>query len=102
VTRRLAAAPGYESLAAILDEALAQAQSGKGAERHANPGQAFADQVIVWLCEAMGSNQGDVFQACKKAIESTRLPRKRAIAELLGGINYLAAAVLVIRRGATR
>ena len=89
---RTAALPGYEQLAAVLDEALAQAQAGKGAERHASASEAFVDQKIVQLCEWMGSNQGDVFQACKKAIESTRLPHGRARAELLGAINYLAAA----------
>jgi len=36
-------------------------------------------------------------QAMKKAQESARLPRDRAEAELLGAINYLAAAVIVLR-----
>jgi hypothetical protein len=99
---RLTAAPGYEQLAKVLDDALAQAQAGKGKERHAGEGEAFHDQQIVQLCEWMGSTQGDVFQAAKKAIESTRLPPARAEAELLGAINYLAAAVLVIRRQSLR
>lgn len=45
-----------------------------------------------------GSTQGDVFQAAKKAIESTRLPTDRAIHELHGAIVYLAAAVIVLQR----
>ena len=90
--------PGYEQLATVLDAALEQAQAGKGKERHAGQGQAFHDQQIVQLCEWMGSTQGDVFQAAKKAIESTRLPPERAIAELLGAIVYLAGAVIVIKR----
>lgn len=90
--------PGYEQLAAIHDRALEQAQSGKGKERHASHGEAFHDQKIVQLCEWMDSTHGAVFQAAKKAIESTRLPPDRAEAELLGAINYLAAAVIVLRR----
>jgi hypothetical protein len=99
---RLQPALGYEQLAKVLDDALAQAQAGKGKERHAGEGEAFHDQQIVQLCEWMGSTQGDVFQAAKKAIESTRLPAPRAEAELLGAINYLAAAVIVLRRQGAR
>lgn len=95
---RLQPALGYEQLAKVLDDALAQAQAGKGKERHAGEGEAFHDQQIVQLCEWMGSTQGDVFQAAKKAIESTRLPTDRAIHELHGAIVYLAAAVIVLER----
>ena len=35
-------------------------------------------------------------QAMKKAQESSRMEPDRAIAELLGAINYLASAVLII------
>lgn len=35
---RARVAPGYETLAAVLDEALDQAQAGKGLERHSRPG----------------------------------------------------------------
>jgi hypothetical protein len=98
---RLAAAPGYESLAAVLDQALEQAQSGKGRERHAAAGEAFADQQIVQLGEWMaGSTVFAVGQACKKAIESTRLEPAHARRELLGAINYLAAAAILIDRQA--
>lgn len=95
---RLDALPGYEQLAEVLDAALAQAQAGKGKERHAGEGEAFHDQQIVQLCEWMGSHQGAVFQVAKKALESTRLPDEAAERELLGAINYAAAAILVIRR----
>lgn len=93
------ARPEYESLARVFDDALEQAQGGKGIERHAGKGERFEDQQIVQLGEWMGSST--VFaigQACKKSIESTRLPDDRARAELLGAINYLAAAVIVIDR----
>ena len=88
--------PGYERLAGVLQDALDQAQAGKGKERHAGDGEAFHNQQIVQLCEWMGTNHGDVFQASKKAIESTRLPYPRSRAELLGAINYLAAGVIVL------
>jgi hypothetical protein len=98
--KRHLVSPHYESLAAVLDEALAHAQSGKGAERH-SCGEPFVDQQIVQLGEWMGrSTAFAIGQACKKAIESTRLEDERARGELLGAINYLAAAVLVLdRRG---
>lgn len=95
---RLPVTPGYEHLAAVLDEALAQAQSGKGKERHAC-GEPFHDQQIVQLGEWMGGSTAfAIGQACKKALESTRLDDAVAERELLGAINYLAAAVVVIRR----
>lgn len=95
--KRVAPLNGYESLAAVLDEALSQAQAGKGHARHAC-GEPFEEQQIVQFGEWMGSGQFAIGQACKKSIESTRLDDARARAELLGAINYLAAAVLVIDR----
>lgn len=94
---RLHVEPGYESLAAALDDALAQAQSGKGKERH-SIGEPFHEQQIVQLGEWMGSTAFAIGQACKKAIESTRLPDDRATTELLGAINYLAAAIVMLQR----
>lgn len=99
---RAVIAPGYETLAEVLDAALEQAQAGKGKERHASDGEAFGDQQIVQLGEWMGSTHFEIGQAAKKAIESTRLPPDRAEAELLGAINYLAAAVIVLRRQRAR
>jgi hypothetical protein len=99
--QRFAVAPGYEALAAVLDLALLQAQAGKGFERHARSGEPFEDQQIVQLGEWMGGSTAfAIGQACKKALESTRFGAapERAIAELLGAINYIAAAVLVIQR----
>lgn len=49
--KRVAVSPGYEALAAVHDEALAQAQAGKGRERHAGNGDAYQDQRIVRLGE---------------------------------------------------
>lgn len=98
---RITVATGYESLAAVLDEALAQAQSGKGSDRHSS-GEPFADQPIVQINEWLDSNHGAIFQAIKKARESVRLPPDRARHELLGAINYLAAAVIVLDRRAVK
>ena len=90
--------PEYQELARVLDLALAQAQDGKGKDRHAGEGQHFEDQQIVQFGEWMKSTAFAIGQACKKSIESTRLPKDRAIAELLGSINYLAAAVIQLER----
>lgn len=85
---------GYESLAGVLQRALDQAQSGKGAERHANalpfhkqPMQTIAGQVGVGFLTG---------QAIKKTQEGQTLPAGRDIAELLGAINYLAGAVIFL------
>lgn len=85
---------GYESLARVLQEALDQAAAGKGKERHANEGEAFEDQQIVQLGEWLGSNHFQLGQAAKKLLESARLPPDRARREILGAINYAAAAVI--------
>lgn len=94
---RLVAVPGYELLAATLDAALEQAQAGKGRDRH-SCGEPFHDQQIVQLGEWMGSTAFAVGQVCKKSLESTRLSPERARHELLGAINYAAAAVIQIDR----
>lgn len=85
--------PGYERLAAVLDDAYAQAAKGKGAERHAYEGEAFHDQVMADMAKrfGMGALLG---QAFKKSEESQRLPYDAARKELLGAINYLAGAVI--------
>lgn len=90
---------GYRPLANVFALALQQAQDGKGAERHSS-GEPFVDQPIVRLGEWMGAGRTSfvVGQACKKAIESTRLSPGQARQELLGAINYLAAAVIIIDR----
>ena len=85
---------GYESLGLALGEAVAQAARGKGADRHAEKGEPFSDQLIMSIPKRLGPG-GECFclgQAAKKICESRRLPPDRARAELLGAINYLAAA----------
>lgn len=85
---------GYESLGLALGEAVAQAARGKGADRHAEKGEPFSDQLIMSIPKRLGPG-GECFclgQALKKICESRRLPPDRARAELLGAINYIAAA----------
>ncbi len=85
---------GYEALGLALGEAVAQAACGKGAERHAESGEKFSDQPILEIPRRLGDGGvcAPLYQAVKKIYESRRLPPDRARAELLGAINYLAAA----------
>lgn len=85
---------GYDSLRYVLTLAIEQASVGKGKERHAN-GKPFDRQPIMEIGRMVGSGY-PLGQAMKKAQESTRLPPDRAKAELLGAINYLAAAYMLL------
>ena len=95
VAVHLSVKQGYEPLYEVLRRALDQAQSGKGHERHATD-KPFLHQPILTIGRMVGTGY-QLGQAMKKAQESTRLPTKeRQVAELLGAINYLAAAILMI------
>lgn len=87
---------GYESLAGVLREAYTQAAVGKGHERHSN-GEPFDRQVMADMAHRFGVG-ALLGQAFKKSEESQRLGDERGIMELLGAINYLAGAVIAIRR----
>lgn len=89
-------AHGYESLSLVLRRAFLQAAEGKGNERHAN-GEPFDEQVMQTGAHRFGVG-ALLFQAFKKSEESQRLPHDRAVAELLGAINYLAGAVIAMER----
>ena len=85
---------GYEALGLALGEAVAQAARGKGADRHAEKGEPFSGQLIMSIPKRLGEG-GECFclgQALKKICESRRLAPAPARAEILGAINYLAAA----------
>ena len=85
---------GYEVLGLALGEAVAQAACGKGAERHAEKGERFSDQLIFEIPRRLGPG-GECFclgQALKKICESRRLAPAAARAELLGAVNYIVAA----------
>jgi len=87
---------GYGRLFGVLCEALEQAQSGKGMERHAN-GKPFIDQPIMEIGRMVGPGFG-IGQAMKKCQEAMRLDgTDRKVRELLGAINYIASAVILLR-----
>ena len=88
--------PGYECLARVLGMAFDQAARGKGKERHANdlPFDRQPMQDLIRM-NGLGFATG---QVGKKASEALSLPADRAIAELLGVINYAAGAILFIER----
>lgn len=88
---------GYEKLADVLQRAYNQAAVGKGKERHA-VGEPFHEQVMQLGARKFGTG-ALLFQAFKKSEESQRLPKDRAVAELLGSINYLAGAVIALESG---
>lgn len=91
---------GYDSLRAIYAQALEQAQGGKGLERHAN-GLPFDQQPICQGGRRFGVGCL-VYQAWKKSHETPVLlamdnGKERAVRELLGVINYAAAAIIVLQ-----
>jgi hypothetical protein len=90
---------GYEILRDVLDQAFEQAASGKGRERHAND-LPFERQPILETTRIVGLGF-PLGQAIKKTGEAAgmleREQHERAIAELLGAINYLAAGIIAIR-----
>lgn len=84
----------YISLRYVLELAVDQAANGKGKERHAN-GEPFDQQKICKISRAVGVGFA-LGQALKKAEESVRLDRDAGLREILGAINYLAAAYIVL------
>jgi len=91
--------PGeYISLGLVMQSALEQASKGKGRERHASEGEAYEDQIICEVARRVGLGY-PLGQAVKKIYESQRIGGERGVAELLGALNYIAAAVIVMREG---
>ena len=89
--------PGeYISLGLVMQSALEQASRGKGRERHASEGEAYSDQIICEVTRRLGSGY-PLGQAVKKIYESQRIGGEKGVAELLGAINYIAAAVIVTK-----
>lgn len=86
--------PAYYDLFIVLQKALYQAQDGKGAERHGN-GLSFLEQPALTITRAVGLGF-PLGQAMKKIQECQRMDPDAAKRELLGAINYLAAAVLFL------
>lgn len=92
--------PMYGSIAGILQAAHDQAARGKGHERHGDDDTPFLEQPTMEIARMVGIGY-PVGQLMKKAQESTGMVRRAeyddAVAELLGVINYAAAAILLIR-----
>jgi hypothetical protein len=86
--------PEYSDLFEVLRDALEEAQEGKGAVRHGN-GLSFTEQPALTITRAVGLGF-PLGQAMKKIQESQRMDTDAAKRELLGAINYLAAAVLFL------
>jgi hypothetical protein len=92
--------PAYHDLFIVLQQALWQAQDGKGHERHASADdQPFTDQPVLTITRAVGLGF-PLGQAMKKIQECQRMDTDAAKRELLGAINYLAAAVLFLDENA--
>jgi hypothetical protein len=85
---------GYFPLLSVLNDALNEAQNGKGAERHGN-GLSFTEQPALTITRAVGLGF-PLGQAMKKIQECQRMDTDAAKRELLGAINYLAAAILFL------
>ena len=90
--------PNYIALETALRAAYAQASDGKGRERHAN-GKPFDQQPIMEIGRMVGAGY-QIGQAMKKGQEAMGMAARgqhdRARAELLGAINYMAAAWLLL------
>jgi hypothetical protein len=85
----------YNKLERVLTRAKGQASEGKGKQRHAKEGEPFEKQKICEITRRVGIGY-PLGQAIKKVIESDRLSTEAGVAELLGAINYIAAAVIVM------
>ena len=86
----------YASLERVLLDAMIQASNGKGKERHAGEGEHYEDQVMCEITRRLGPGY-PLGQAVKKIIESQRLGGDAGVQELLGAINYIAGAIIVLQ-----
>lgn len=86
----------YESLRDVLELAYRQAAYGKGQDRH-GVGQPFTNQPMQHLLDLYGYGFA-AGQIGKKVQEAQRLPKDKAIHELLGAIVYAAGLVIYLER----
>ncbi len=98
-TAKIDVPTGYEALAEVFAAAMEQTAAGKGLDRHAN-GLPFDRQPMIEISKMVGVGF-PLGQAQKKAQEAALLASAgeaaKARAEILGAINYLAGAFIVIR-----
>lgn len=89
----------YYELAKVFNDAFIQASHGKGSERHSySAAENYKDQLICEMDKRLNGNAcGPRYQAVKKIYESARMDPEKAIHELLGAINYIAAAVILLK-----
>lgn len=85
----------YAPLVAVFALALEQASSGKGAQRHGQ-GKPFDRQPMMEISRMIGGPAGCFYQAMKKTQEASRMEPGAAKREILGAINYLAGAYLLL------
>jgi len=94
--------PDYWELRQVLDDAFADATSGKGQDRHSDGGKPFQHQTIMQELRALGTNAGHIFQTRKKVLEAHQKWQSKgaewAYQEVLGAIVYLAVAASWWRR----
>ena len=88
----------YWILKDTLARAYDQAKNGKGKERHAKKNEPFEKQKICEITRRVGLGY-PLGQAIKKAEEALRLDTQAGVKEILGAINYLAAAIIVMEEG---
>lgn len=94
--------PDYQRLRGVLFQALSQALSGKGAERHAK-GEPFERQRMQTISHLLGTERGMAFQAVKKLTEGLDLPtHEMRVKELLGAINYIAGIIVFLEDGSEK
>lgn len=93
----------YGPLGTVLNAAYDQAAVGKGKDRHAR-GKAFLEQPIMEIGRMVGPGYA-TGQAMKKLQEANAMAGRgqfdAALAELLGAINYCAAAYILVDEAKT-
>lgn len=89
----------YDSLSNVYSMAFEQASAGKGKERHADAdNEPFERQVICEMARRLGSPFCPSYQAVKKIYEASKMEDPdRAIHELIGALNYVAATVILLQ-----
>lgn len=87
---------GYERLVNVFFRAVNQTARGKGLQRHGD-GNNFEKQQICMIPKIQGSIDFNTGQAIKKCFEVNKLDgNNEKIEELLGALNYIAAAIICL------